>query len=619
MVQRLSNPLGFQVLESPPTQATGIRAEVLDANGNVLAVLGDSFDRSWTSELNGTGAGTLSLMADHPALVLEPALFAAGNLVRLSLDGVPRFVFKIEARGRRIVGKGEDAARAITVAGRGALALLEDAAVYPAGGIAGDADRLFTTNAGDMLTTLVTEAQARGSIQVVGQSYTAAVDSLGAPWSTAVNLTQKGGKTDLLRVALQVGEVAADVWMTPGLVLDVRNTRGVDRSLQLTDSGPVELRTGVDIVELDADEDAVIINALVISTPAGLVERIDAASITEHGRRERPLSLGNVTDPSQITRHAKAVFARTANPAGRTAYRVVEGEQSAGRVPYVNFAEGDWIKAPDADGNLTRQRVRAITVSDPDGDDGRPTYIVELASLAVELEARLARWVASMTRGGLGGVADAITEPDTVTPAEVTVSGDEAAAAAIAEHVGLFLHPDELTDLADVDATGIADGDALVLNSGTSKFEPRRVFLPVAQRRRRDGGDQSVPDSTFTAIELSTDTLAEAAAFLTWNGTTHLYDVQRDCLLQITAGLIWGSNATGSRIMRVVHNANVLASDRRNAVVGGQTLQTLAVGPIAVEAGDTIQLDGWQDSGGNLDAKDDGRTVLGIAVLRDDG
>lgn len=464
MVQRCSNGVAFVVLEPEPSVRTGIRVEIYDGANpfNLLGILPDTFGRKWTEPLRGSGSGGFKVYPTNPALVANPGLLTYGNIARFVVDGVDRFAITIEGKGRTEVSDGEDVDQAIEVTGRGVLAKLEDAQVYPAGGLSGDPERPFTgTNAGAAILALIDEAQARGALVGVTVDFTAAVDSNNAPFAVPLDLTERAG-TDLLRVAERHGSAWVDVRMAPGLVLQYFNTRGIDRSLQLVDAGPVQFLPGKNVVELDRDEDGGIRNALLIETPAGFLERVEGASITAHRRREAFLSLGNITDTDAVDRAADAVFQRSAQPAPQMGFEVLDVD---GVRPWVDWNVGDWIQAPDEDGELTRYRVEAITVDETEA--GRVRYIPELASITAELETRLERWLSAMAKGTVGGTAGSVAEP-VKAPAEVV----DAIAEGVADHVDDHPHPDELSDLADVDLAGLGDGDGLRYDAAGPAWVP---------------------------------------------------------------------------------------------------------------------------------------------------
>lgn len=463
MVQRCSNGVPFVVLEPEPSVRTGIRVEIYDGANpfNLLGILPDTFARRWQEDLRGPGSGSFSIYPTNPALVAEPTLLAYGNIARFVLDEVDRFAITIESKSWVQASPEGDVAGHIKVEGRGVLAKLEDAVAYPDGGLTGDVERTFTENAGAAILELIDEAHARGALVGVTYDFTPTTDSNNAPFAVPLEVTERAG-TDLLRVAERHASAWVDVRMAPGLVLQYFNQRGIDRSLQLVDAGPVVFWPGKNVVELDRSEDGAIRNALLVETPAGFLERVESASITSHRRREGFLSLGNITNSDAVDRAATSVFQRSAEPAPQIGFEVLDVE---GVRPYVDWSVGDWVLAPDEDADLTRYRVRSLTVDET--TEGRVRFIPELATITEELEDRLERWLAAMAKGSLGGTAGDVAEP-VKAPAEVV----DAIAVGIDDHVDDVPHVDELSDLADVDVAGLTDGAGLAYDAGDAAWEP---------------------------------------------------------------------------------------------------------------------------------------------------
>jgi uncharacterized protein YbjQ (UPF0145 family) len=463
VVERCSNPVGFVVLLAEPSVRTGIRVDIYDgANpATLLAVLPDTFGRRWNDPLRGPGSGGFKVFANNPILAANPGLLKNGNIARFSLDEVDRFAITIGPRNRSEVDPKGDAGRIIEVTGRGVLAKLEDAQTYLTGGLTGDVERPFNQNAGQAIRSLVAEAQTRGALVGVTTDFTDTDDSHNAPFLVPLDYSERAG-TDLLRVATKHGSAYVDVNMTPALVLQYFNTLGVDRSVQLVNAGPIILQAGDNIEELSRSEDGTIRNALLIETPGGFLERIEGASITEHRRREGFLSLGNVASSDAVDRASDAVFAASSQPAAQITLKITDTE---GKRPYVDWNKGDWILAPDEDGDLTPYRVRGLTVSET--QKGEPQFTPELATITEELEDRLERWLSSMSKGTLGG-----TSADVAEPVKAAVEVVEAIDSGIGDHLALAPHHDELSDLSDVDLTGLTDADLLTFDQAALDWVP---------------------------------------------------------------------------------------------------------------------------------------------------
>lgn len=466
MTLRASNGVPFLILSPIPAARTGIRVDIYDgANpANLLAVLEDTWERSWTEPLQGPGSGTFKMSALHPKLVADPTLLAYGNIARFNLDDVDRFAISIEHKTHVQAGPAGDVANVITVTGRGVLAKLEEAVAYPQGGIAGDPSRGFAGIApGHLSRVLIDEAITRGALTGVTRTYTDTVDSNNAPWAVSLDQTERAG-TDLLRIHDRMAATAVDVYMKPDLQLWMVNTRGVDRTLTLPLIGAVILQPADNVIMLERSEDGAIRNSILIETPAGFLERTEGASITDHRRREAFLSLGNVSNTDGVDRAADSVFQRSAQPAADIGTEVLDID---GVRPYVDWDVGDYVFGWDDTATLTKYRVRALTVTET--AEGRPVFVPELSTITAELEDRLERWLAAMSKGTVGGSAADIAEPVEVTAA-VTGAVTDGSATAIADHLAGQPHFDELADLVDVDMTGLAEGDVLYYDTTALKW-----------------------------------------------------------------------------------------------------------------------------------------------------
>jgi hypothetical protein len=454
MVLRTSNGAPFIVFAPPPQVRTGIRVEVYDRDnpGTLLAVLGETRNREWLEELNTPGSGAFEIHALDAKLEADPTLLTYGNIVRFYLNGVLRHGFRIEAIDRVQASTNDDADRWLKVSGRGPLGILEDGIVYPAGGVGGAPDPRPYINvaSGQIIRELLAETQARGTALLgVTTDFTDTTDSNAAPFTELLTLDEDVG-VDLLRVAGRHTAMAADVWMTPQLVLKYANVRGIDRTLQLVNTGPVKLHLGHSIKELTNTEVGRITNTILIKTPAGFLERVDLASLGLYNRREGFLSLGNVSDGPTIDKTTDALFAEVADPRASSTLELIEAE---GATPYVDFEVGDWVLAPDVTGVFTKQRVRGLSVTET--DDGRVRYVPELASIEEELEASLERWLAASAKGTLGGAASKVAEPNALDTQGTTTIVDSG----ISDHLAGQPHHDELGDLSDVDLSGGAAVD----------------------------------------------------------------------------------------------------------------------------------------------------------------
>jgi hypothetical protein len=109
-----------------------IEVEVFDGTDPTtsLVALSSSFQRGWFDQFNDVGSGTVSLHVTDEDLAANPSILRYGNIFRFSLEGAEVFASLLELRSLALAPPGEDAEAFWTFAGRGVLALLEDATVH---------------------------------------------------------------------------------------------------------------------------------------------------------------------------------------------------------------------------------------------------------------------------------------------------------------------------------------------------------------------------------------------------------------------------------------------------------------------------------------------------------
>jgi len=106
---------------------TRLAVAVYERDGTLVAELPDSFGRSFTRRLDGTGAGRLTLAADDPAV----AQLTYARVARFTIDGRARCTILIRAIDTVAVGQGEEADELVQVVGPDWFAVLEEGLVGP--------------------------------------------------------------------------------------------------------------------------------------------------------------------------------------------------------------------------------------------------------------------------------------------------------------------------------------------------------------------------------------------------------------------------------------------------------------------------------------------------------
>lgn len=314
---------------------------------------------------------------------------------------------------------------------------------------------------GRILTTLFDEAQARGALAGMTRDFDDDTDSLNQPWTDAFAMRLRAGM-QLIDVARTFAELGVDFRVTPGLVFQMFNFRGVDHSFSTVDASPVVLRRAHNLRAGDVKRSGQISTTLLIETPLGWQEREDSVARATHGRREAYLSAGQADNDDMIGRVGSAALERVANPLRHFTLSPLD---ASGHRPYVDFDNGDWVLAENEDGDLERMRVRSIAVTET--PNGEPLYTCEVNSISEELEDRLQAWLKRMADGTLGGVGAKLAA-GTLDPL-----GEASVDTKIEDHEEEFPHPDELNDLSDVATAGVDTGDALTWDG--TQWSPKRA------------------------------------------------------------------------------------------------------------------------------------------------
>lgn len=110
----------------------GLTLKVYDPTNTTLqGTLSQVLSAEFSDEFNATGFGSVSVPLSSTA---DKALLVKDNVVRVEYQGAARFAWFIEVLERDLAAGGNQ--QTITASGRGLLAWLDDAVVYPQGGLA---------------------------------------------------------------------------------------------------------------------------------------------------------------------------------------------------------------------------------------------------------------------------------------------------------------------------------------------------------------------------------------------------------------------------------------------------------------------------------------------------
>jgi hypothetical protein len=212
---------------------------------------------------------------------------------------------------------------------------------------------------GDVLMVLQYEAATRGEPHLYNapRTFTAAVDSNGVPWPHNIDREFGVGTDNLLTVQQALAEGGIDFWVDGGISWNVAQTRGVDRTAEVT------LIPAGNLGAYSLKRSHKITNAAIVKTRGGFVEVVDTASVALHGRREDRLDLASTTSTASALASAEELLSARAYPALNTDGDNTEIIPWAGAEPYKDFGIGDSISVPDGDGGYVPATVMAFSYS----------------------------------------------------------------------------------------------------------------------------------------------------------------------------------------------------------------------------------------------------------------
>lgn len=142
---------------------------------------------------------------------------------------------------------------------------------------------------------------------------------------------------------------------------------------------------------------------LLVRYAGGYTRVTDAPAASVWGHKEGFLQLGAVSDLAEAQRVAAAVLAFQNAP--RVATTLGVEPVGDGDEPYANFAVGDTINAPEADGSTSTQRVVSLTVSED--DQGDVSFATELKATFLVAEEAFDRQLKKLLNGSMRGATQA--------------------------------------------------------------------------------------------------------------------------------------------------------------------------------------------------------------------
>jgi hypothetical protein len=240
--------------------------------------------------------------------------------------------------------------------------LLQKATVRAGGTMNADGQRQFTNaTPGQIMRTLILEAQGRGALPGMAMDISNASDSDGEPWATEMTIAYAVG-TPLDQVLNAMAEQGVIDWNFWGRELHMYNPGTVlDRDLT-TGPNPVSLVSGIEVTQAPDKGDAsgLLHRALVLGDEGFTLEVTNPSAVDPWGSFEATLQQSGVSDSGTAT-----LLAQQALKSGeREKVEMTRDLLFAGRwIPLRDYAVGDTIFAPGVDGAKDDVRILQLTLT----------------------------------------------------------------------------------------------------------------------------------------------------------------------------------------------------------------------------------------------------------------
>ena len=183
---------------------------------SMLATLDGAFAKRFTRELNELGSGGFAIGRTDPKATA--ANLALGNLVKFRVAGTHRHAIWIEEPATTVVSAGEEGGEDVAIRGRGALAYLERASVYPPVWPPAAADVVASSSADNGTTGTKALAvpkptgSAAGDVELVGILCVGALPTTPPGWRRIRDITEGTLRLAIYTKRLLTYEPASTTW-----------------------------------------------------------------------------------------------------------------------------------------------------------------------------------------------------------------------------------------------------------------------------------------------------------------------------------------------------------------------------------------------------------------------
>jgi hypothetical protein len=292
--------------------------------------------------------------------------------------------------------------RPMEVAGRGILADLASARVYPMNHVPGEPVAGYRVpgfdfadaTPGTIMTTLIARAQERGAIPRFTVGFTADHDSAGTPWPYVYTKSVPSG-VDLLKVLTELTDGAWCDARMYGLRLDlyVPDSLAVDRPQAI-------MRTGKNVTTGPRKRSRANVRTVMLTSgdDKDVVESVDAAAVAKYGRREAFDTRSGIPDPAVVQELSDTALADLVSES--ETFTLAWIPQPGDPVAGLDFREGDWIRWDGRRLSTTAlEPLRVNNIAWDYADPDLPVVSCELADQWIEASIARKRRLDALTQG----------------------------------------------------------------------------------------------------------------------------------------------------------------------------------------------------------------------------
>lgn len=328
--------------------------------------------------LNEPGSGSLDIPIDSGSA----ELVSSGMLARSNYRGSQRGAFFIDNIKKNFAEEGNlDGGQWLSISGRGEMAILEDAIIYP--DTPSITKRIFTGTKAGVIILLIDEAIARGAILPVTYNFTDILDSDGETWTDNDPIELNVGATllDTVRLFAKLGIDFKMSYDNGDFILSAYKLGiGSDKS------NTIFFRIGKNCEVFGSDQrgnDTK--NSLLLSYRDGFTSVENSPSITLNRRREKLIDLKEAQSASSALTYGSAILDGSKDPKRAITLKIYDGVSP---ILFEDYGMGD-IVSIDNKGVEENHRILGIQC---DWDGRKYTNVVlELNNLLYENEIKIAQ------------------------------------------------------------------------------------------------------------------------------------------------------------------------------------------------------------------------------------